>query len=346
MTFFCISTIILKASIILVNKQSVPIGIIKYSGLITSLLVLINCIIALPCIKTLCFPTLYFFYKSLGFLILFFSVMHNFTTIYYIIPSVLFYIIDLSIKWSKTRESIYVNVKNIGELDKNNSCIFINISLLNPINIDAGSYFFIRRNYKWYRISCISRYGSNLLFCIKNKRNLWNLNNEETNMETKITYIQGPYKYLNIDYKQNQYEYVVAIATETGITPILSIIKDMNDNETLDKLKKVFVIWIINHPALVLSYNYMFTALKKYLFNFQIINTNKDNILLENINTGLIHDENPNIDYLVNSIIDDNLVLKHNTLAMYFGSLEISQKAIKTFSKLNIPIHTKISNDF
>ena len=348
-SFFCFLSIIAKTTVILINLNITQ---IKYMGAITFFLILINIGIGLPYIKTKFNSVFYFLHRILSFLILLFAILHNFNAIYYMIPSVLFYIIDVIMRYTKTRESIYTSIKTIGDVDKNNnSCIFVNITLIKSINVESGSYFFIHRNCKWYRISCITRYGDNLLFCIKNKKNLWQLDNKKDNIETSAMYIQGPYKYLDIDYKKNQYEYVVAIADGTGITPIISIIKDMNDlygDEKLDKMKKIFVIWVVEHSALILSYSYMFIPLDRFLFNVQIISTNKDrnSILLENVYPIVKFDEKPNIEYLINSIIDDHLLLSNNTLAMFFGSLNVSQQVIKSFNKINIPIYTKISNDF
>jgi len=174
---------------------------------------------------------------------------HYLLCLYYILPSLLIYLIDISIRRIKIKKSIYTKVVIYDFEDYKTSYIFVSLSVLKPIVVTPGSYFLLCcnniSNLEWHPLSLISAENNNLFFCVKNMSvNSWT-NNLKKLKNTKYlfgeynTYLQGPYNHINLKYN---YDYIINIANGIGVTPFFSILKHLNDNF---KFKKVIFIWII-----------------------------------------------------------------------------------------------------
>jgi predicted ferric reductase len=139
-----------------------------------------------------------------------------------------------------THKAIYSHFKITGNEKNGTSCIFIHITLLNPIKVNYGSYFFICfkdvSSFQYHPLSLISEYNENLIFCAKDRGpNTWTnmLKRHDSSIEKNILmnkdiYLQGPYGHITIDYTKDKYKYIFSVAGGIGITPIISVLQDIN----------------------------------------------------------------------------------------------------------------------
>jgi predicted ferric reductase len=330
-------------------------------GTIATISITITSLLAIPYIRNNMFELFFYSHKIFCILTIIAGVLHYTLVLYYLIPSIILYILDIIIRYFKTRKSIYSKIDVIG-YDKYDTCsILLNVSLLKNIKVEPGSYFFICYDdiskFEWHPLSIISNEHGNLTFCIKDMgENTWSgklkkfQNNtfDNSSLIKRNVYIQGPYGHLNLDYKNNIYENLIFVAGGIGITPIIPILNDINtlySNYQLSNMKKIYFIWIVKHSSLIVPFQKYFDNLNLRLFNINFFSTNKNNYeqdyngnMFSNI---LIKIEKPNITNIINSIIIDNKIPNKNIAVSCCGPNRLTGEVISVCSKLNIEVSTQ-----
>ena len=157
----------------------------------------------------------------------------------------------------------------------------------------------------------ISYSNDTLVFCAKNLgKNSWSdrlfniVNNNVNILTNRKIYVQGPYGHLSVNYKNEKYKNIIIIAGGIGITPMISILEDINKsytNNELSHIKKVYFYWIITHMSLYDAFKKYFTNLNKDIFEFKVYTTKKTSITnmfsSDNLETTFIN-EKPNVSYI------------------------------------------------
>ena len=189
-------------------------------GTIATICVILTSILSIPIIRNKMFELFFYSHKILAALIIITSSIHYITCLYFLIPSIILYGIDLLLRIKNTNRAIYSRLNTIGEEKYETSCILLNLTVLKQIKTIPGSYFFICHkgisNFEWHPISLISQDHNNLTFCIKDmgnnswshklkKYDITSISKKNSLKSLKDIYIQGPYGHLNIDYTSQKY---------------------------------------------------------------------------------------------------------------------------------------------
>lgn len=320
-------------------------------GTVCSLSIFLTCILSIPIIRKKCYELFYYSHRFLLFITIISLSFHYIICLYYVIPSLIIYTIDIIIRLINTKRAIYSKIKVY------DSYIFIYLSLLKPININPGCYFFICSNkistLEWHPLSLILEKNDNMLFCVKNMgdNNSWsnNLkkleNNEYLFNKNNNIYLQGPYYHSNINYN---YEYIVNIANGIGITPFFSILKNINNlinNSSENKttvIKKVVFVWIIPNMIYVLPFIDCF----KYLNNIdiQIFFTKDDEYEYdESLNFLQFFNEKPIVFDYIKKFIETNEITdyKKNMCMISCGSESLLKDIYYTSSYYKIQLYNE-----
>lgn len=324
------------------------------AGTISSLCILLTSLLSFPIIRKNIFELFYYSHRILSILIIITMSFHYIICLYYIIPSIFLYLIDIVLRIINTQKAIYSKVKVYDFKDYNTSYIFIFLTLLKPIKIKPGCYFFICcdkiSNLEWHPLSLISEKNDNLIFCVKNMgEKSWSdklkklkdidyLTNNKNNV-----YLQGPYYHINFNYK---YEYIINIANGIGITPFFSILKEINDNINKNKLftKKVVFIWIIQEIKFLLP----FVDNLKFLNNINIqIYLTKEELEneIQNLNFCKVFNNKPNIfDYIKNFIQENQIQNKKKCCVISCGSESLIKDVYYTTNNFGIELFNESFN--
>ena len=310
------------------------------AGTIASLSIIFTSIFALPIIRKRFFELFYISHKFLLFVTIAAASTHYILVLYYILPTLILYIIDIFCRFLNIKNAIYSNIKIIGD---KTPYILINISLNKSVKLLPGSYYFICFQditpIEWHPLSVITQEYDNLTFCAKdmgdnswtNKLKLF----DSKKLKNKNILIQGPYGHLTINYKNSRYKYMILVAGGIGITPILSIIEDINTNISEYKhLKKIYIIWVVNNMSLVKEFNYLFSLIDKIIFNIDIYCTNKDEIN-ENF---IIKYTKPDLTILIPEIYNKIGTINTEFCAICCGPENLSIDVMKICTKFNIDI--------
>lgn len=322
-------------------------------GTLSSLSIIITAFLALPFIRNNLFELFYYSHRFLAFVTILTGTLHYVMTIYYILPSFILYIVDLILREFHTHKAIYSHLKIVGDEKDNTSCVFIHITLLNPIKVTYGSYFFICFKdismFQWHPLSLISEQNENLIFCAKDRgKNSWTnkLKKYDSSVGKNIlmnkdVYIQGPYGHVTIKYNKNKYEYIFSVAGGIGITPIISVLQDINNlylNNQLDKMKKIIVIWIASHYSLIKPFLSLLHRLEHNIFDINIYIT-RSMMIEEDYIPYNIYNEKPNISNIIDEILDEYQISCNKSIAVIScGPKSLSNELISKCSKLNIDI--------
>ena len=317
-------------------------------GTVCSLSIFLTCILSMSIIRKKFYELFYYSHRFLFLITIISMSFHYMLCLYYVIPSLILYIIDIIIRLINTRKAIYSKIKVY------DSYIFIYLSLLKTIKINPGCYFFICSNkisnLEWHPLSLILEKNDNMLFCVKNmgdnswSNNLKKLeNNEYLFNNNDNIYLQGPYYHTNINYN---YEYIINIANGIGITPFFSILKNINNiiienDKTI--IKKVMFVWIIPDMTYVLPFIDCF----KYLDNIdiQIFFTKEEDDYDyedESLNFAQFFHEKPIIFDFVKNFIETNEITDYKNMCMIScGSESLLKDIYYTSSYYGIELYNE-----
>jgi len=360
MAILCIISIIIKLVLVLIyfnfnflfihynpNTAGSPLA-----GTLSSLAMILIGVLAIPVIRRNLFELFYFSHRFLFLFSIATGIWHYILTLYYIIPTFFLYIVDICFRYLNTKKALYSHLKIIGNEDQNTSCVLMTISLLKNVETPPGSYFFLCfrdvSSIEWHPFSLITQNHNNLTFCVKDMgKNSWVhklkvLDMKKTlhsRLKDSVVLLQGPYGHINIDYKSEKYKYLILVAGGIGITPILSILHDINNNISLYKhIKHVFVIWVTSHGSLVNGLNFLLVPLNKRLFSLNIYSTCK-NIALEEKNDYFpIKNGRPKVGELITDIFMENQIINTEIGVSCCGPPSLSKDVIITCAKNNIDI--------
>jgi NAD(P)H-flavin reductase len=319
-------------------------------GTLSSLSMILSGILAIPHIRNNFFELFYYAHRFLAIFTIITCSLHYILTFYYILPTLLLYITDLIIRHKHTYKAIYSHFKIIGSVKNDTSCIFIHITLLKPIKINYGSYFFICfkdiSSFEYHPLSLVSEYNEHLIFCAKDMGpNTWTnmLKKHDSSIERNIlmntdVYLQGPYGHITVDYAKNKYEYIFGIAEEIGITSIISVLQDINYlyiNKKLHKIKKIVLIWSVKHYSFVKSFSSLLNTLEPIFEIYIYISQSNEIITSSQFN---INFEKLNISNVMHSFIDDDKICSKDMAIICCGPTSLTDDIIKLCSRLNIDI--------
>lgn len=326
----CLISVITKTITVILfyNYTYLYKNISNLSGTICSISIFLTVFFSIPYFRKNIFELFYYSHKILCILTIISLSFHYIICLYYIIPSTLLYIIDLLFRTLNTKSALYSNIETYNFKD-GSSYNLINLTLSKNIKINPGSYFFICcdniSKLQWHPLSLVSKQDNNLTFCIKNMgKNSWSNKLkylENIKYEKNNIYLQGPYYHINFKdkYEKYNYENIISIANGIGITPFLSILKDINTNIENKSyiIKKVIFIWIIPDISFI----------NPFINNLKILNNIEIQIFLtkndcheeENIfHFCKIFNEKPKIFDNISSFIKNKNIKK--TLILFCGS--------------------------
>ena len=320
------------------------------AGTLSSLAMLLSSILAVPVIRKNFFEVFYFSHKFLFIFAIATGIWHYILTFYYIIPTFFLYLIDIFCRHFHTKKALYSHLKVIGDETKNTSCILMTISLLNNVKTPPGSYFFICFKeisvLEWHPLSLITQNHDNLTFCAKDmSANSWvhkiKVMDKNKSLHSKLkdseVLIQGPYGHININYKLDKYKYLILVSGGIGVTPILSILHDINQNK-YKHIKHVYLLWVVNHSSFVTGFNYLLAPLNKRLFTLNIYSTNKNPENEEKNDHFQILNTRPKIGNIITDICIENQIINTELGVSCCGPESLSKDVIITCSKMNIDI--------
>ena len=228
-----------------------------------------------------CYEVFYFTHKILLLFIIIASARHYNTINYYFIPLFIFYIVDIILRIKKTHNCEYAKINII----KNNKIEYsiINFAANRSINVFPGCYFMICflhvSKIQWHPFSLVSvnEKSNTYTFCAKNYSTGSWTNKLQKYVDVGIKkgeiLIQGPYGYILNNYMTNNYKYFVAVLGGIGITPLFSIIqniKDLISQQKLNNLKEIKIIWIINNELLLNYFKKEILSYSEEIFNIEI----------------------------------------------------------------------------
>ena len=356
-----IAVLILYTTSFLIKLINPATGGSPLFGTIATIMFFLCGIFAIKILRQKYFEVFYYSHKILSILILIFSTLHYMSFLYYILPSIILYFIDLILRNLYMSSSIYSKVQNIGNEKHNTSCCIVNITLKKDIKVFPGCYFYVCfykdvSKFQWHPLSMVSynRKTNNIVFCLKNmgehswSGRLYNINKNNSNiLSNRKVLIQGPYGHISVNYRLNKYSNITIICGGIGITPMISILKDINNiyKNRLSKLKKVNFIWLIPHISLFIPFKKYLTCLNNEIFDIKIYITDESyyeyvaNETIDEIylNFSIINNK-PDITHLLNMIY---LEYKMMTILLC-GNSRLTTEIIKFGNNNNIDISNEV----
>ena len=295
MAILCILSVLIKFITVLIYYKpdflivvlNTATGGSPLAGTISTFCYLILGIFSSPFIRKRFYEVFYFIHRFISLLAIATAVWHYVVSIYYILPSLLLYLIDLFMRFLNIKKGVYLTLDNVGDKAHNTKCIILNIKVNSNFNTYPGCYFLICiRNissYEWHPISLIKKINNKLIFCAKDMgENTWTgklriLDTDAKGLFDKEVYLQGPYGNINITY--TDYKYIFTIAGGIGITSIFSVlmhINEMNYCKKLPKLEKILFVWIVPHTSLIDYFNNYILELNHIITDIHIFVTKQE----------------------------------------------------------------------
>ena len=358
MALLCLISVLIKFIVVIINSGFpfliIPInyttGGSPLMGTISTLSMLLSGMLSFPYIRNKCFELFYYSHRILAIIAIVSGGLHYLMTLYYLIPPIILFFIDILCRHLHTHKAIYSHLKIVGDEKYNTSCVFIHITLLKPIKVNYGSYFFICfkdiSKYQLHPLSLISETNENLIFCAKdmgkntwtNKLKRYNSCSGDDILMNKDIYIQGPYGHVTIPYDKNVYKYILSIAGGIGITSVISVLQHINklyNDNKLNNINKIYLVWIVNHYSIVKPFNSLLKNLND-IFDITIYITKDSDD--ENPNDFNIINSRPKISELITEFIVKNKIITKDMAVICCGPRSLSTDVLTTCSNMNIDI--------
>lgn len=345
-SILCVLSVLAKILTILIlyNYKYLYINNSNVSGLLCSISIVLTSILATPLVRKNIFELFYYSHKFLSIFTIISMSFHYILCLYYVLPAIILYLIDILIRRLKTRKAIYTKVDIHNFENYKTSYIFVSLSLLKSIDINPGCYFLLCcnniSNVEWHPLSLILSENNNLLFCIKNmgvnswSDNLKKLTNTKYLFQEYNTYLQGPYYHINLNYN---YDYIINIANGIGVTPFFSILKHLNNNF---KFKKVLFIWIIPDMCFLTPFINLFKNLDNIEIQIFLTKGIHDNNQL--FETFTIFNNKPDIYNYIKNFIDMNNIKNTKKISIIScGSKSLIDDVYKASSKFSIDLYNE-----
>jgi len=354
----CVISAIIKTIFVLVHKnfsylfilQNMQTGGSPLAGTISSLGLILITIFTIPIIKQKFYEIFYYSHKILFFIVLLTGSLHYILVLFIILPSLILYLFDIIIRYKNTHKALYSHIKISGDENYNTSCMLINIEILKSIKTRPGSYFFICfkdiSNFEWHPLSLIFQTNDILLFCAKNMgKNSWTdklkqfdsqFLDKTENLKKRDVYLQGPYYHMTIDYEKNKFKNIFCVAGGIGITPIISIIQDIQSlilKNKLSKIEKIFLIWVIPHISLVSTFSSILNTFNE-IVDINIYCTKKSDIIIDSYFN--FHYTKPNMNNLIDEYINNYNINSKFTGLICCGPNSLSNDVIQICFKRGI----------
>jgi len=323
-------------------------------GTLSTLSVVIISLLSIPIIRRKIFELFYYSHRIFALLIIITMSLHYISCLFYIVPAILLYLIDIICRWANINKSVYTKINNFYFSDLETTYILLTLKMKKKLNIKPGSYFFICcldiSTFQWHPITLLSNDNNILNFCIKDMgKNSWSskLKNFEKNkiLTNEINiYLQGPYSHFHLSYKNNIYKYIINISNGIGVTPFFSILEDINEmyiKNQLSNLKKVIFIWIVPNELFIKPFIKTLEKLNKDIIDIQIYVTKPTSI--HDINENYYQLFNilncrPKITNYIEKFIIDHVFEKNDMCILSCGSESLTNDIYKATSKFHIEV--------
>jgi cytochrome b involved in lipid metabolism/predicted ferric reductase len=317
------------------------------SGTVSSLSILLTSILSIKPLRNNIFELFYYSHKILCILTIISMSFHYIVCLYYVLPSMGLYIIDIILRAVNTRKAIYSKIKNYSLFDNSTSYIFVTLCLVDPIKIEPGCYFFICcdnvSKLQWHPLSLVYETNGNLIFCVKNMgKNSWSnnliaLENNDNLYTTTNVYLQGPYSHIKLNY---DYSYILNIANGIGITPFISILNDI-ESKKRDVIKKVLLIWIIPDVSFFVPFKQIFERMINMYFVEVRIYLTKN---FENENGFTFINEKPKIYNVIENFIQENKIKDKELGVISCGSPSLISDVYKASVDFKFDLYNETFN--
>jgi predicted ferric reductase len=316
------------------------------SATISSLSILLTTILSTQPIRKYIFELFYYSHKILSIVTIVSMSLHYIVCLYYVIPSMILYVVDIILRRINTHKAIYAKIKNFELSDKSTSYIFITISVVKPIKIEAGCYFFIKcdniSKLQSHPLSLVYESYGNLVFCVKNMgKNSWsnNLieleNNDNLYTVTDLS-LQGPYSHVKLNYN---YSYILNIANGIGITPFISILQEIKQKNI-----KSLLIWIIPDISFFIPFKDIFEKMISVKVNVYLTKESK-NIGKEDFYNLSFINEKPNVEKLIENFIKENEITNIKDMSVIScGSPSLINDIFKSSTKYKFDLYNETFN--
>jgi NAD(P)H-flavin reductase len=221
-----------------------------FMGIVASFFTFMIFLLSLPYVRRKNYELFLYSHQFLCLAIIISSSMHYILCLYYFLPFILLYLIDLGLRFKYTQKATKWKITTIPD----SPCIFLSLTIdTSKMTPRPACYYFIKidkvSKVELHPMSLLFHDSTHMLFCIKDMgEKTWSNQLRLLNNKASNVYVQGPYGHLTVDYKQNYFEYILLIAGGIGITPFPSIINEINELHFLKKIpkmKKVILIWVI-----------------------------------------------------------------------------------------------------
>ena len=317
------------------------------SGTVSTLSILLTTILSIKPIRDNIFELFYYSHKILSILTIVSMSLHYIVCLYYVIPSLVLYLVDIIMRAVNTRKAIYAKIKNYTLSDNSTSYIFVTLCLVEPIKIEPGCYFFICcdniSKLQWHPLSLVYETHGNLVFCVKNmgekswSNNLIALENNDNLYNTTNVFLQGPYSHIKLNY---DYSYILNIANGIGITPFISILNDIEEKKR-NVIKKVLLIWIIPDVSFFIPFKQIFEKMINMHFIDLRIYLTKNG---DNENGFTFINEKPKIYNIIENFIQENKIKDKELGVISCGSPSLINDVYKASVDFKFDLYNETFN--
>ena len=317
------------------------------SGTVSTLSIILTSILSMQPIRKYVFELFYYSHKILSIVTIVSMSLHFISCLYYVIPSMILYVVDIILRRINTHKAIYAKIKNFELSDKSTSYIFITISVVKPIKIEAGCYFFIKcdniSKLQSHPLSLVYESYGNLVFCVKNMgKNSWSnklieLENNDNLYSVNDLSLQGPYSHIKLNYN---YSYILNIANGIGITPIISILQEIEEKNI-----KSLLIWIIPDISFFIPFKDIFEKMVSTRVKIYLTKESENNIITEDFYNLSFVNEKPNVENLIENFIEENEITNIKDMSVIScGSPSLVNDIFKSSIKYKFDLYNETFN--